>query len=124
MEQIAVGLLVFDFNLYPRAEIDPQHVTYIREAIRSAVVTLPPLVVWAKDKRIIDGFHRAKAFIAEFGPEHAVDVILKNYRSEGEAFEDCIRLNANHGRATTAFTRCCAPRAWGLRRSRWQKSWA
>lgn len=104
MKQIAVGRLVIDYNLYPRVEVDSQHVSYMREALRAGA-TFPPIVVIGKDLRVIDGVHRSKTFSAEFGEKHKVDVIEKSYRNEAEAFADAIRLNAGHGRTLTRFDR-------------------
>jgi hypothetical protein len=104
MKQTAVGKLVIDYNLYPRFEVDPQHVHYIREAIRAGV-TLPPVIAIEKDLRIVDGVHRTNAYLKEFGPEHPIDVVLKSYKTDALAFQDAIRLNAGHGRALTRYDR-------------------
>lgn len=104
MKQIPVGRIVIDYNLYPRVEVDSQHVSYMREALRAGA-SFPPIVIREKDKVVIDGVHRTKMYLAEFGDKHKVDVVEKSYRSDGEAFADAIRLNAGHGRTLTRFDR-------------------
>lgn len=96
--------LVFDYDLYPRSEIDSQHVGYLVEAIKSGA-TLPALVIDAKSKKIADGFHRAKAYLRLNKPDFAVECIEKTYRNDGELLADAMRYNAGHGRRLTTHDR-------------------
>jgi len=108
MRTVKIGSLVFDFDLYPRTDVDSQHVHYIREAIEAGE-QMPALVVERKTMRIVDGFHRAKAYLSLYGPDHEVDVVEKTYRSEADLLEDAIRYNARHGRTLTRCDRArCA----------------
>jgi ParB-like chromosome segregation protein Spo0J len=94
--------LVFDFTLYPRNELSSQHISILVDAVRAGA-TLPPLIVDRKSKRIVDGFHRAKAY-EDLGTEE-VEVILNDYATDAELFADAVRLNAGHGRAFDNFDR-------------------
>jgi len=97
MTRRKVGELVFDFDVYPRASIDTQHMSYMREALEAGQ-KMPPIVICKKSSRIVDGFHRSRVYIAMYGPEHMVEVIEKTYPTEADLFRDAILLNASHGR--------------------------
>ena len=104
MIQVKAGEVVLDYTLYPRNQVDAQHVGEIREAIRAGV-QLPPMKIDRKSKRVIDGFHRVVAYHKEHGPEYSIDAIDYPYRNEKAMFLDAMRLNANHGRNLTSFDR-------------------
>src|SRR5271155_2464210 len=61
MKTIALSELVLDFDIYPRVDVDTTNVSRIQDAI-TAKVAMPPLVIDKTSKRIIDGFHRYKAY--------------------------------------------------------------
>ena len=100
--RIKLAELVFDFTLYPRNEVSRQHVTILVDAI-AAGATLPPMIVDGKSRRIVDGFHRAKAY-EDLGIEE-VEVFLNDYATEAELFAEAVRRNAGHGRAFDNFDR-------------------
>ncbi len=108
--KLKLSELVFDFDLYPRAEVDSHHVSVLRAADQAGAV-FPPYVIDAASKRVIDGFHRGKKDRMEHGPDCEVECIAKTYRNEGEMFLDAMRYNASHGRALTMYDRArCALR--------------
>ena len=96
MRSIPATELVLDLSIYPRREVDALHVGSLRNAIRAGV-TLPPLVICLKSRRIVDGFHRRDAYVKERGPSCEVEVVEREYASENELFLDAMRLNAGHG---------------------------
>jgi hypothetical protein len=106
MRELKLGDLVLDYAIYPRKEIDAQHASIIQEALEGGAV-LPPLVIEAKTLRVVDGFHRHRAYkkISRNDPEFMVTCIEKKYKSEAELFLDAMRYNAEHGRALTKFDR-------------------
>jgi len=95
--------LVVDFNLYPRHSVDSHNVAMLTEALRTGA-ELPPPVVDAKSKVIVDGVHRYRAHrnIAN-GEDFKLMVELRQYSSEAEMLLDAIRLNAGHGQKLTPF---------------------
>ena len=103
MRQLKVSELILDFNLYPRSQVDGNHVRYMLEA-QEAGATFPPIMIDQKSKRIVDGFHRATMF-KRIGDDHLVEVVERRYKDEGEMFADAMRLNAHHGRNLTRFDR-------------------
>jgi hypothetical protein len=106
MKEYKLGDLVLDFSIYPRKEVDSQHASIIQEAIEGGAV-LPPMVIEKKTKRVVDGFHRHRAYkrISGNDPEFVVTCIEKTYTSEAALFLDAMRFNAEHGRALTKFDR-------------------
>jgi len=107
LAQLRLSELVLDWDLYPRQNVDSQHVGNLCDAIRGGA-SLPPIIVDAKSKRVIDGFHRYRAFRREFDGDPVIGVELREYASDREMLLDAIRLNASHGRALTKQdkTRC------------------
>jgi len=94
--------LVEDFDLYPRPMVDSNNVTRLRHAIRAGV-SLPPITIDRRSKRITDGLHRRRAYRAELGSDARVACEAKDYKNEGEMFLDAIRLNAPHGKPLSPF---------------------
>jgi len=107
MKVVKVSGLVFDFNLYPRQQVDAHHVSEMVEA-KKAGIDFPPALIDKKSKRIIDGFHRAKMQLRIDGPDATLAVVEKTYHSEREMFLDAMRHNANHGRAMSSYDRAHA----------------
>ncbi len=96
MRKLKLSELTRDYHIYPRKDIKNEHVTNLKEAIEAEEI-LPPIVVEATTKRIVDGFHRYEAYVQLFDMSHKVPVIERKYRNEAELFLDSIRLNAAHG---------------------------
>jgi hypothetical protein len=107
MRKLKVSALVFDFNLYPRQQVDMHHVAEMVEA-KKAGIDFPPVLIDKKSKRIVDGFHRAKTELRIDGADATIEVVEKSYRSEREMFLDAMRHNANHGRALSSYDRAHA----------------
>lgn len=97
MSQLKIGELIFDFDLYPRADIDTHNIAYMSQA-EDAGVKFPPVVVDKKSKRIVDGFHRVKMYRQKYDDNYKIEVIEKNYANEKEILLDAIRYNASHGK--------------------------
>jgi hypothetical protein len=104
MLKIKVGELKFDKSIYPRMEIDPQNVSYLKEADKSGA-SLPPIIIDGKTKIIVDGVHRWKMYLGNYGATHEIDVIEKKYKSEKDLILDAIRYNSSHGRNLTKYDR-------------------
>lgn len=97
MSKMAIGKLVFDFDLYPRSDIDTHNIAYMSHA-EDAGVKFPPVVIDKKSKRIVDGFHRVKMYRQKYDDTYNIEVIEKTYSSEKEILLDAIRYNASHGK--------------------------
>lgn len=97
MTSVAIAELIEDLSLYPRHTVDETHVGTLADALRAGA-TLPPLVADKKSKRLVDGWHRLRAYRRILGPTGAVEVDLRSYKSDADLFLDAVALNAAHGR--------------------------
>lgn len=110
-----VSELLLDYDLYPRERIEPYNVNQMVEALRSGR-ELPPVVIDRKSKRVVDGFHRVRAYRKLYGPDAKIPVALKDYKDDAEMFADAVRLNANHGRQLSTYDRArCIAKAEALK---------
>jgi hypothetical protein len=96
VRRIAVSELVEDFDLYPRTAVSSTHVRDIAEAMQAGF-TMPPIVADDLTKRVVDGYHRRRAYLRVFGENHLVDVDLRHYGSELELFLEAVEANSYHG---------------------------
>lgn len=104
MKKFKVGELIEDLDVYPRGGVDSQHASYIASALEAGS-TVPPLVIEKKTKRIVDGVHRRRAYVSQFGEDYEVECIEKSYVNDGELFADAMRFNSGHGKTLSAADR-------------------
>lgn len=95
MKEMKAALLVLDFDLYPRNNVDSGNVSRILNAM-AAGEEMPPVIIDKRTKRVADGFHRVRAALRK-DPDSSITVIEKAYKNDQELFLDAMRLNANHG---------------------------
>jgi len=100
-----------DYDFYPREQIQAFHVNEIIQALEAGV-TLPPVVVDRKSRRLIDGFHRVRAHLRHFGSNAEILATMKTYGSEAEMYLEAIALNASHGAKLSPYDRArCVARS-------------
>lgn len=104
MKKVLLSELILDYNLYPRSQVDSQHVHNITEAIL-AENKMPPVIADEKSMRVVDGFHRITAMKRIEGETAKIEVIFKKYASDAEIFTDAMKYNADHGRMLTKYDR-------------------
>ena len=104
MSKLAIPQMVEDFDFYPRSVVDSTNVAHIAEAV-NAGVELPPIILERKTNRIVDGFHRRRAYGRMWGDDAVVPVEFRKYETDAEMYADAVRLNASHGRNLTASDR-------------------
>jgi ParB-like chromosome segregation protein Spo0J len=97
------GSLKQDPSILELRPVNQIFVSRYRQAMRNGD-NFPPLIV-EKDGSIIAGNHRFEAYLAEFGENHEVPVVVKSYKDAAERIEDAIRDNARHGCAMDGITR-------------------
>lgn len=95
-QMVAAAELIEDFDLYPRDDVNSVQVTKLLQALEAGE-ELPPIVVCRKTKRIVDGFHRRRAYIRWRGEAMEVPVHWKDYPNDAALFEDAVRCNSMHG---------------------------
>lgn len=98
MTRLPVALLIEDGDIYPRANVDSHHVTVLTDALLAGAV-LPPVIIEAGTRKIVDGWHRVRAAKAAYGVDAEVEVEERTYADAKALFEDAVALNARHGKA-------------------------
>ncbi len=91
--------LVMDWNLWPRQSVerlDSTNLSKMRDALRNGIV-LPPLVVDKKTYKIVDGFHRTRAYLDVYGEGAKLEADLRTFKNESEMYLEAGRLNSVHG---------------------------
>jgi hypothetical protein len=92
--------LLFDWNIYPRKEVDNQVVRSYAKALQSGSI-FPPIKVGSFNgqKIVVDGFHRAHSRILL--KIDYIDCAILPFQSEAELFAEAVRLNSSHGKTFT-----------------------
>lgn len=106
-ETVKVAQLVFDYDLYPRSQVDSSHVTQMVAAVEAGV-ELPPIIADRKTECVTDGWHRCRRATRMDGPDATVAVVFKDYKSRAEMLLDAIRLNAQNARPFSPYDRARA----------------
>lgn len=102
MEKRTICDLVWDQEIYPRVDISSVHVARMVSALEAGE-KLPSIVIEKKKNRIVDGVHRWRAYRTFLGEEAEVQVDVREYKTDNEAFLAAIELNASHGLSLTPF---------------------
>jgi len=114
-ETIKVSKLVLDYDLYPREQIQSYHVNELVQALEAGVA-LPPIIVDKKTKRVVDGFHRVRAYQRFYGADAEIPATSKEYESEAAMYLEAMALNSAHGRPLSTYDKArCIARAEELK---------
>lgn len=97
MPELPLPELVWDWTIYPRHDVDRSVVANLERAMR-ADIPIPPITVDEPSKRIVDGWHRARAWGRVHGEAANIPVVFKTYPNERAILEAAIAPNATHGR--------------------------
>jgi hypothetical protein len=89
-----------DETLRARAQLDPIAVGRLVDAY-NAGARFPPLVIEARTRRLVDGWHRDAAYEALGVADIEVD--RRTYRNQAELFADAVRLNVAHGQPLSGY---------------------
>lgn len=92
-----LSTLVEDFSFYPRMRVDETHVSDLLRSL-SAGHELPPLIACAESLRVVDGFHRRRAYLKQFGPDAKAKVDLRKFDTDAALFLAAVEANSHHGR--------------------------
>lgn len=96
MKKVKAAELVLDFDLYPRNNVDTHNVRNLVDAL-TAGAELPPAIIDKKSRRVVDGFHRVRAYLRKYGDSAEITVVEKSYADDAAMFLDAMRYNASHG---------------------------
>jgi hypothetical protein len=93
-QNVLPARLIEDLSLYPRNSVDDMHVRSLAQAIASGA-ELPDLIAEKETGRIVDGFHRCRAYERMKHPVAAVQ--WWHYDNKAEMIQHAVSLNSTHG---------------------------
>lgn len=99
-----VSDLVEDLTIYPRNIIDDVWISSLAHHLRNGAI-FPPILVDKKSKRIVDGFHRRRAYIRVHGPECDIPAEVVQFKDDAEIFIEAMRRNGLHGKPLSTVDR-------------------
>ncbi len=99
---VALAEIVEDYTLYPRTAVDRTHVTSLSRVLEAGG-KLPPMVVEKGTLRLVDGWHRLRAYRHVLGADAKMSVEVRAYDSEAALYADALVMNAPHGKRLTAY---------------------
>lgn len=102
--KIKIGKLKIDTELTRLRPINGVFVSRYRQAYRTGA-NMPLITIEAKTKKVISGNHRLTALLQEYGKNHEIDVIAKNYSSRREMLVEFVHENTSHGNALDGISR-------------------
>lgn len=95
-EKLRLDELVEDLRVYPRGAVSDMRADDLAYALDAGAV-LPPLVIDRKTRKIVDGFHRARAFRKRHGKDAEVPCIVRDFADDAAMLLESARLNSGHG---------------------------
>ncbi len=99
-----VSDLVEDLTIYPRNIIDDVWISSLAHHLRNGAI-FPPILVDKKSKRIVDGFHRRRAYIRVHGLECDIPAESIAFKDDAEMFIEAMRRNGIHGKPLSTVDR-------------------
>lgn len=111
-----VSEIIEDFTIYPRNLVDDVWISELSQHLRSGA-NFPPVLIDKKSKRLVDGFHRRRAYIRVFGPDCDIPTEVMSFKNDADLFLESMRRNGTHGKplSTVDRLRCVdRGRAFGL----------
>lgn len=96
VERVKLSELVEDLTIYPRGSVSDVRVSDLVYAL-DAGAALPPLVIDQATRKVIDGFHRARAWRRRLGADGLVEADVREFDGDLAMAMESARLNAHHG---------------------------
>ena len=88
--------LVEDLHVYPRGSVNPVHVGDLVNALEAGA-ELPPPVTDQETSKIIDGFHRVRAWRRHLGEDASIEADVRDFADDAAMLLESARLNSPHG---------------------------
>lgn len=101
-QKVKLAEIVEDYTLYPRPTIDSNWVSHLRRKLEGGS-EFPPMVVEAETLKLVDGFHRKRAYLLVLGADGEVEVEPRRYENDAALYADALALNAPHGKPLTSY---------------------
>lgn len=96
IETVALSELVEDLEIYPRGSVSMVRVGDLVYAMEAGA-QLPPPVIDRDTRKIVDGFHRARAQRKRLGEDGTIDADVQEFADDAAMLLESARLNSVHG---------------------------
>lgn len=100
IKNVKVTELVLDYDFYPRNDVSSENIARLVDALLTGA-KLPPVIIEAKTKRVVDGFHRTRAYQKLNVETVAAD--FREFASDALFYETAVAANTQHGRALDSY---------------------
>lgn len=95
-ETIALSEMIEDLAIYPRGTVNAVRVDDMAYAL-DAGNKLPPPVIDRTTRKIVDGFHRRRAWLKRLGADGKIEVDVQEYEDDAAMLLASTRINAPQG---------------------------
>lgn len=96
--------LIEDLTIYPRNQVDEFWISSLAHHLRNGAI-FPPVLADKKSKKIVDGFHRCRAYTRVYGPDCDIPCETMVFKNEAEMFVESLRRNGTHGKPLSTVDR-------------------
>lgn len=96
VEQVPLAELVEDLGIYPRGSVSEVHVSDLVLAL-DAGNALPPPVIDRDTRKLVDGFHRARAYRKRLGEDGVIECDIREFADDAAMLLESARLNSVQG---------------------------
>lgn len=95
-ERVKLSELIEDLSIYPRGSVNSVHVDDLAYAIDAGNIPPPPVADRAT-RKIVDGFHRVRAYRKRLGNDGVIDVDVQEFADDLAMLLESAKLNSPHG---------------------------
>lgn len=96
IQQVPLSELIEDLDIYPRGSVSEVRVGDLVYAM-DAGAQLPPPVIDKATRKIVDGFHRTRAYRKRLGDDGAIGVDVQEFADDAAMLLESARINGQHG---------------------------
>lgn len=103
MHKVKLSELVIDSELVKLRPVNTFVVSRYRQAYRSGAA-MPPIIVEKGTNKIVSGNHRYTALVDEYGDDHTIECVVREYKTRRDMLEEFTRENVKHGNPLEGFS--------------------
>lgn len=95
--------LVIDEKLTELRPVNIYFVSRYRQSLRSGAI-FPPVIIEKGTNRVVSGNHRVTMYLQEYGAEHEIEVIEREFKSEADVIRTFAEENSKHGNPLSGYS--------------------
>jgi hypothetical protein len=96
IERVALDTLVEDFTIYPRGSVSEVRVADLIYSIDAGEIPPPPVIDQAT-RKIVDGFHRTRAWRKRLGDNGTIDADVQEFADDLAMLNESASINRKQG---------------------------